>query len=314
MVNWSHIEEYGKKFHLSTEQINSLKNCFENINIDFLEQFIKLPLNQLPSENELKKNFRDEQEMQRFLLLGILISYPEFEKFYHDSGYPDKMFEDISYDLSIWQEKMQTDFGFPCLTLRIYEWSRAITLGNTLQFGRLQLNLCDYPFEHSIWRNGKSSPDVKFGLCKAPVPDLTKGDKIINIHIPASGPLHITDCIASLKEMYAFFKKYKPDYSYKAFCCFSWMLDPVFNKILTQNSNIVKFQKLGMVFREDSIDSTDETLWRLWDCKTAQTGLDKNNPPELKSSMQRAVADYIFNGGRFAEGIMILFPEEVEKL
>ena len=106
MVNWSHIEEYGKKFHLSTEQINSLKNCFENINIDFLEQFIKLPLNQLPSENELKKNFRDEQEMQRFLLLGILISYPEFEKFYHDSGYPDKMFEDISYDLSIWQEKM----------------------------------------------------------------------------------------------------------------------------------------------------------------------------------------------------------------
>ena len=47
-----------------------------------------------------------------------------------------------------------------------------------------------------------------------------------------------------------------------------------------------------MVFREDSIDSTDETLWRLWDCKTAQTGLDKNNPPELKSSMQRAVADY----------------------
>ena len=314
MINWSDIEKYGEKLHLTCGQINSLRETFDSVDVDFFEEFTTSHTEKKFTEAEVREHFTCDMEMQRFLLLSIIASYPQFEEFYRTSGYPEKMFDEISHDLAVWQEKMEDDYGIPCLDWRIYSWCLSVVKGEILQFGRLQLNLCGYPFEHSIYRNNDNTTDVKFERCTEPSPDLTYGDKIINFHIPASGPLDIDACKASLKEMAEFFKKHRPDYDYKAFCIFSWLLDPVFQKILNPQSNIVKFQQLGHLFALDGFNSTSETIWRLWDRRTRDTGLRKENNPELKSSIQRAVAEYIFNGGQMIEGAMILFPDEIAGL
>ena len=314
MINWSDIERYGEKLHLSSKQIDSLRETFNALDMDFFEEFVNSHAEKNFTEAEVKEHFSCDIEMQRFLLLSIIASYPEFEEFYRKSGYPEKMFDEISHDLAVWQKKMEDDYGTSCLDWRIYCWCRSVVKGEILQFGRLQLNLCNYPFEHSIYRRSNNAIDVKFECCTDPRPDLTYGDKILNFHIPASGPLDIDSCKASLKEMAAFFKKYRPDYDYKAICVFSWLLDPVYQKILNPQSNIAKFQQLGHLFVIDGIDSTSETIWRLWDRRTRDTGLCRENHPVLTSSIQKAVAEYIFNGGQMMEGAMIFFPDEIDGL
>ena len=72
--------------------------------------------------------------------------------------------------------------------------------------GRLQF--CMAPAEHSVEEKG-----------------ISVGDPIIEIHIPAAGPLKTEDCLASIAAANEFFGKYYPDYKYKAFTCHSWLLD-----------------------------------------------------------------------------------------
>jgi hypothetical protein len=74
-------------------------------------------------------------------------------------------------------------------------------------------------------------------------PVLRCGDPVISIHIPEEGRLQpeaVDEAISNAKE---FVKKYYPNYSYKAFVCYSWLLDPQLENLLPQNSNIVKFSR-----------------------------------------------------------------------
>ncbi len=51
------------------------------------------------------------------------------------------------------------------------------------------------------------------------IPELgvAKGDKVIDMHIPALGPLCPEDCAESLDIARAFFAKYYPEYKYEYF-------------------------------------------------------------------------------------------------
>ena len=71
---------------------------------------------------------------------------------------------------------------------------------------------------------------------------MTKGDKCINLHIPSGAPLLERDCIMSLKRMSEFSAEFHPDYDFRAFVCYSWLLDPQFQELLKPESNIVRFQ------------------------------------------------------------------------
>lgn len=103
---------------------------------------------------------------------------------------------------------------------------------------------------------------------------LAKNDSVVSIHIPAGDKLDADMIGASIEQSRAFLGKYFPEYEYKAFTCKSWLINPRLEKILNQDSNILKFQRrflpltcvasgkdvLNFVFQQSDISIAPESL------------------------------------------------------
>ncbi len=72
---------------------------------------------------------------------------------------------------------------------------------------------------------------------------IRRDDNIISVHIPAIGPMDMKECGLSYEQAFSFFDKHFPDFDYKGFCCWSWLLDPQFEEWLPSDSNVVRFLK-----------------------------------------------------------------------
>ena len=105
--------------------------------------------------------------------------------------------------------------------------------------------------EDGFWQgnlicNGKAEPGLTGLNADEWQPVLRYGDPVIAIHIPEDGPLKIEDCRASLEAAVQWFGKNCQDW--KGFSCQAWLLNPVFQDMLPENSNIVQFQRLGNLY------------------------------------------------------------------
>lgn len=72
---------------------------------------------------------------------------------------------------------------------------------------------------------------------------LKKGDPVLSVHIPNKGALTKEACEESYRRAQAVFAACYPEFSYKAFHCHSWMLDPQLRCFLPESSNILAFQR-----------------------------------------------------------------------
>jgi hypothetical protein len=129
---------------------------------------------------------------------------------------------------------------------------------------------------------------------------LQEGDPVLNIHIPAGEPMTPAACSESFELAREFFGKYFSDYDFKAFVCFSWLLDSQFNDILKPTSNIIKFQHLGRIW---PIQGESEAIYRIFGPQAEADGIDV--VPHV-SSMQRAIAAFIHAGGILRNGGFLL--------
>lgn len=123
---------------------------------------------------------------------------------------------------------------------------------------------------------------------------LTKGDRVLDIHIPGDGRLEHVECIKSMQWAKEFFSKYFPEGSYSAMICTSWLLDPQYQKLLPVSSNIVKFQRefyLVPVFAHDY-----QTLSRVF-------GGPVNDPEAAQrdTQLRRAILDHMAIGGHMRD-------------
>lgn len=80
------------------------------------------------------------------------------------------------------------------------------------------------------------------------------GSRCIGMHIPRDGRLHEDDARSSLREAVHFFRTYFPEWKFELFQCHSWLLDPIYRKLLGEQSNIVRFQKIFRCLPEKSTD------------------------------------------------------------
>lgn len=76
---------------------------------------------------------------------------------------------------------------------------------------------------------------------------LAFGDPVVSIHIPAGGGLTEEAVSQSLGEAKQFLAQYFPDFSYKGFVCYSWLMDYQLVKLLGPDCNI---SKLNLRFRK----------------------------------------------------------------
>ncbi|MEG1979562.1 MAG: hypothetical protein RR060_02495, partial [Victivallaceae bacterium] len=135
--------------------------------------------------------------------------------------------------------------------------------------------------------------------------ELQDNDPVINLHIPENGPLSVSSCAKSVEAMREFFHTKYPEYRFKAFVCFSWLLDGQLHNVLPPESNIIKFQNAGYVF---PFSAGSDAVFRVFGTKAAQNGYQ--SVPHT-SSMQRRLANYLDLGNRFRQGGIFLLNADL---
>ena len=132
---------------------------------------------------------------------------------------------------------------------------------------------------------------------------LSPGDPIINLHIPADGPLLPELCTDSVRRMWDFFHQ-QTDFKVKAVCCESWLLDPQFPKILPPESNMLKFQMAGYLMPEYG---ESDCFGRVFGLKSRTEGIQS---VPWNTSMRKAFGKFSTEGGHFRNGRIVLLPED----
>jgi len=136
---------------------------------------------------------------------------------------------------------------------------------------------------------------------------LQKDDILLALHIP-SGPGYTPEKLKSSMDMaLEFYDKYFPELPIKGFWSESWLYDTRLSLVLdNEKSNIVQVQRQ---FYNYPIYESDGML------RYEAFGDWKADPSEieLKTSLQKAAADYMKTGARFNTLSMVFLREEVEK-
>ncbi|MBQ7257129.1 MAG: hypothetical protein IJS60_05495 [Abditibacteriota bacterium] len=78
---------------------------------------------------------------------------------------------------------------------------------------------------------------------------IPKGTDIINVHIPATGPLNYEECRKSYKQCLEYYNLKEA-----VFICESWLLSPLLEEMLPETSNIIKFKNDYKIYKLDIMD------------------------------------------------------------
>lgn len=109
------------------------------------------------------------------------------------------------------------------------------------------------------------------GVCRdIPEFGLSKGDPIMELHIPRGSRLDPAECDASFARAEEFFPRYFPEYDWAYYTCNSWLLDDDLKEFLPETSNILRFgSRFTKVYHKElncllscvfSDDTTEENL------------------------------------------------------
>ena len=129
---------------------------------------------------------------------------------------------------------------------------------------------------------------------------LKKGDPVIEVHIPADGPLNIEECEKSFIAAREFFARYYPEYDYKYFTCHSWLLDPTLSRVLPDSSNIIRFRDM---FKNAANDDSDAILRYVFKWNTTARNL--KYAPVLTSLAEKVKHEFL-SGTQFHETLGII--------
>lgn len=131
-------------------------------------------------------------------------------------------------------------------------------------------------------------------------PVLRPGDPVLDIHIPAIGPMTREACAESAARAVEFFPKHFPDCApARALVCTTWMLDPQLAAWLPAASNIMQFQ------RQFHLHPVDTDAWAamrfVFELEVpygAETGPGLTPLPQ-NTTLERALVAHARAGGRF---------------
>lgn len=136
---------------------------------------------------------------------------------------------------------------------------------------------------------------------------LRDGDPVIDIHIPASGKLDMEACHASLKEAWAFGKRYFPERDYRGFICLSWLLGDEIAESLSPDSNLARFARL---FTRCASYGNEHPLIYPW-----IFGMDKKREAyrehEATTSIQRGARRLLDEGRWYRDRGGVILPDQL---
>lgn len=190
---------------------------------------------------------------------------------YQEKGYPDKIFDQTFYDITIWCRECYRKHGI--YGLEELAWLSQSVKMELFRLGRLQ-------FEPVLTeKDMKGDRQV-----------IRAGTKALNVHIPAGEPLDYEESRKSFGQALEFFGE-----EYQVFVCDSWLLSPHLKEILPETSNIIRFQNLFQV-AEVAYDSLQPEQRIFGEVLT-----DFSQYPE-DTSLQRRAKEYLLSGQKLGTG------------
>ena len=315
-MNTEKLLENARLAQLPEFCVEALKNLCASLREKGLENFYDAMVekceNHTLTNEEILAKFPEKKEADLFRMLIIVGMIDYAFTCYEKKNIPKEILLENLLDAPIWLDYHMQNYGYPGFQWRIIEWCRTLWEGNVLKFGRLQLETAGtYHEKFNTYRTKEGK--IVFASEEEAEKDWTcllkEGDRLVSIHIPASGPLKKEQCIASFRRMRQYLAEYRPDIDYKAIRCSSWLLDPQLKRILPPQSNVLAFQTLGHVRGNGTF--VTETVSRVFGEKAAAEGIDA---VPHKTDMQRRLAAFAAQGGKFDNGVMFILREEFDLL
>ncbi len=115
----------------------------------------------------------------------------------------------------------------------------------------------------------------------------------IELHIPSDADFSPSAVDRSLKNAGTFFRKYYPETGHAKYCCHSWLLDSQLRKMLTAESNIIRFQNRFTIY--DAGEADPEFVEWVFP-KNAADQTDYAAFPE-DTSLRRNMKKHLLSGG-----------------
>lgn len=193
---------------------------------------------------------------------------------YDRTGIDEKIYYDTMSDIKIWCEKTGNK------GIREYMWLRNHVKFELFRLGRLQFQLYECKNKTLLYK-------------KLP---FSRGDKLINVHIPEGERLDETKCLESFAAAERFFSEFFPGHKYEYYLCESWLIFEGNRDFMKDDSNIVKFMNMFEHCYSVKIDA--QAIERIY----GKRKLFKKNCPE-NTDLQRRAKDYMLKGNKLGIGV-----------
>lgn len=217
------------------------------------------------------------------LLIFICLSR-QTEKEYRKHGIENQIFHDTMLDLRYKMEECKMVKGI--VGTFVWDWFKGFFDLTRFALGRLQFEIIK--FDDEFQKNGKV---------------LTPDCNVINVHIPRTAtPLDPQSCDRAFRMARDFFGTRLGCPC--AFVCYSWLLYPEHEEMLSKESNVYRFMRRFDLLKW-KVDKGRGDLWRLFDT-------DEKDPDKLPTdtSMRRAYVRHLKNGGKVGSARGVFFFEE----
>jgi hypothetical protein len=136
---------------------------------------------------------------------------------------------------------------------------------------------------------------------------LVPGDPVLQLHIPDGSPMDFDACGESLRLALEFFPRHFPEHRFRAFACSSWLLDPLLQRLLPPDSNVVRFQR--EVYLYPSPADGRQMLETVFGAAPEDDAALAGAPQE--TTLQRALAAHLRAGGRAGSGRCFLLRDDL---
>lgn len=225
-----------------------------------------------------------EEKYTLQMLYFILLS-PRLEERYIERGIDTRIWHDSMYDLHCKLFECHKRYGI--WGTSVATWYPKFFLMTRFALGRLQFEVAELKVA------------CRYGEHEYPL-----GTRVIQMHIPSSGPLYYDECLESYRRAVAFFADELERPALTPFVCDSWLLFPLHREILPPTSRIRRFMSDFTLLRT-TYEDTPVSVWRIF-------GTDYNGDPSTlprDNSLRRAYADILASGGKTGTSYGIFFHD-----
>ena len=227
------------------------------------------------SDKCISKGFHILKGKSPMIALAVILKLAADVKARYDrAGIDEKIYYDTMSDIKIWCEKTDNK------GIKEYMWLRNHVKFELFRLGRLQFQLYECKNKTLLYK-------------KLP---FSRGDKLINVHIPEGERLDETKCLESFAAAERFFSEFFPGHKYKYYLCESWLLFEGNRDFMKDDSNIVKFMNMFEHCYSVKIDA--QAIERIY----GKRKLFKKNYPE-NTDLQRRAKDYMLKGNKLGIGV-----------